>query len=168
MTKQAAKKSDYDKVLLAYSTAMKAFHKGEFQKAVELLKTFLEKYCTEKELVDRAHIYLSICNERLEETSIKLKTFNDYYQYSIYKINSGEYEEALKLLKKAQELNPQEGKIFYLLADVYCLMGDTDNCLEHLRKAIQIDKNFKILAQNERDFESLREDKKFLLITRMK
>ncbi len=46
-------------------------------------------------------------------------------------------------------------------------MEEKEECLAHLKKAIQMDKYFSILAQNESDFESLREDKKFKLITRM-
>jgi len=46
-------------------------------------------------------------------------------------------------------------------------MGKIEECLEHLKKAIQLDKGFSILAQNESDFEIIREDKKFKLITRM-
>ena len=167
MTKQKAK-TEYDKALAAYSMCMKAFHKGEHQKAAEMFKEFLSKHSSEKELVDRAQIYISICEEQLKDKSIKLRTFDDYYQYSVYKINCGEYEEALKLLQKALELNPQEGKIFYLMADAHCLMGNTEECLENLKKAIHLDKHFGILAQNERDFEPLWEDKKFILITRAK
>jgi len=168
VNKQKTKKNDYEKALSAYTQAMKVFHKGDYQKAEELLKEFSEKYVSEKEFVDRAKVYLSICQERKKDKGVKLKTFDDYYQYSIHKINEGDYEESLKLLKKALEMKPKQGKILYLMADVYCTKGDTGRCLEHLKKAIQIDKYFRILAQNERDFEPLWEDKKFILITRMK
>lgn len=168
MAKQKTKKSDYEKALYAYTQAMKVFHKGDYQKAEVLLKEFSEKCISEKEFLDRAKVYLSICQERKKDKAVQLKTFDDYYQYSIYKINQGEYEESLKLLNKALGMKPKEGKIFYLMADVYCMMGKTEKCLEYLKKAIQIDKYFKILAQNERDFEPLWEDKKFILITRTK
>jgi len=168
VNKQKTKKSDYEKAFPAYSQAMKAFHKGDYQKAEELLQEFSEKHVSEMEFVDRAKVYLSICQERKKDKRVELKTFDDYYQYSIHKINEGDYEESLKLLKKALEMKPKQGKILYLMADVYCMKGDMDKCLEYLRKAIQIDKYFRILAQNERDFEPLWEDKKFILITRMK
>ena len=96
-----------------------------------------------------------------------MKTFDDYYQYSVYKVNQGNYEEALILLEKARTINPKEGKVLYLIADAYCLMNRKEKCLEHLKKAIQMDRYFRILAQNEADFESLKENKKFKLITRM-
>lgn len=165
--KEKVKKDDYQRAISAYNQAMKAFHKGDFERADELLKVFLEMHVSEKELADRAQIYLNICQKEQKKERIQLKTFNDYYQYSVYKINQRDYEEALKMLEKAREMKPKEGKILYLMADNYCLMGQTDKCLEHLKKAIQIDSFFRILAQNEGDFEPLWKDKKFKLITRM-
>lgn len=165
--KGKVKKNDYQRALLAYNQAMKTFRKGEFVKAAELLKAFIEKHASEKELADRASIYLDICKERKRKEKVQLDTIDDYYQYSVFKINQGEYKEALKLLEKALQKKPKEGKIYYLMADAYCLMGKKQECLERLKKAIQADKFFSIMAQNEADFESLRKDKKFKLITRM-
>ena len=165
--KEKARKDDYEKALASFTQAMRAFHKGEFTKATELLKAFVEKFASERELIDRAQVYLEICASREKKEKIQLNTFNDYYYYSVYKINQGEYEEALKLLEKAREMKPKEGKIPYLMADTYCLMREQEQCLEYLKKAIQLDKFFSTLAQNESDFEPLWEDKKFKLITRM-
>jgi len=163
------KKDEYQKALAVYGEAMKEFRKEKFEKASEMLTNFLEKYAMEKELADRARIYIEICRERAKEgkESISLKTAEDYFQYGVYKTNSGEFEEALKSLEKALKLSPDDGKILYATADLYCLMGQTDSCLENLKKAIQADKFFRILAQNETDFEPLWEEKKFKLITRM-
>ncbi|MFQ5722523.1 MAG: tetratricopeptide repeat protein [Candidatus Aminicenantales bacterium] len=161
------KKGDYQKALTAYSQAMRLFHKRQYSGAAAKLKVLLEKFSKEKEIADRAQIYLAICQERGKKETIQLKTFDDYYQYSVYKINQGDYKEALKYLSKAYQMQPKEGKILYLMADAYCLMGNKDECLEYLKKAIQTDKYFRILAQNESDFASLREDKKFKLITRL-
>ncbi len=165
--KEKARRDDYEKALAAFTQAMRVFHKGEFTKATEFLKAFVEKFASERELIDRAQIYLEICASREKQEKVQLSTFEDYYYYSVYKINQGDYEEALKLLEKAREMKPKEGKIPYLMADTYCLMGDQEQCLEHLKKAIQLDKFFSTLAQNESDFEPLWEDKKFKLITRM-
>ncbi|MFP4083221.1 MAG: TPR end-of-group domain-containing protein [Candidatus Aminicenantes bacterium] len=165
--KSKNKRNDYQKALTAYQQAMKAFRKRDYEKTADFLKAFMEKYASEGELMDRAQIYLSICEEKKKTEEIQLKTFDDYYYQGIYKVNQGEYKEALKLLEKAHQMKPKEGKILYLMADAYCRMGKKDRCLEHLKKAIHLDKYFSILAQNERDFEDIREDKKFKLITRM-
>jgi len=164
---EKTKRDSYEKALLAYGEAMKEFHKDRMDKAQELLKSFLEKYDTEKELVDRAKIYLGIAREKGKKETVSLKTSDDYFQYSVYKMNMKDYEGALKLLEKALEMKEDEGKAYYLMANVHVLMGNTEEALENLKKAFQQDKFFRILAQNETDFEPLWEDKKFKLITRM-
>jgi tetratricopeptide (TPR) repeat protein len=162
-----SKKDIYEKALAAYGEALKEFHKGKFDRARELLSSFVEKFEAERELVDRARIYLDIIREKGKKETVSLKTADDYFYYGVYEINSGAYEEAVKLLEKALEMKGDEGKIFYLLADAYMLQGKVDEALEFLKKAFQKDKVYKILAQNESDFEPLWEDKKFKLIARL-
>ena len=165
-TKEKAKKDLYEKILDAYGQAIKAFRKGDCAKAKELFQAFLEKHSTEKELVDRAQIYLALCENREKKDTIPLKTFEDYYEYAVYKLNQGVYSEAIKLLEKAKTQKPKEGKVSYLMALTYCQMEDTEKCLENLKDAIHKDKFFSILAQNESGLEPLWEDKKFKVITK--
>ena len=111
--------------------------------------------------------YLAIAQKRPKKDSVSLKGFEDHYRYAEAKINQKDYAGAVKLLEKALEYKEKEGLVHYLLADVHSLMGQSDEALELLRKAVQKDKNFAILAQNEPDFEDLWEDKKFKLITKL-
>jgi tetratricopeptide (TPR) repeat protein len=164
---EKTKKDAYDKALAAYGEAMKEFHKGKFDRAQELLKAFPEKFDTEKELVDRARLYLQIIKERGKKETISLKSADDCFYHGISKMNEGAYEEALKLFEKALEMDGDEGKLYYLMADAYILQGKTDEALEYLKKAFLKDKVYKVLAQNETDFASLWEDKKFKLIARL-
>ena len=169
MKDEKTKKDDYQKALGAYAEASREFRKQKFEKAVESFRSFIEKHPAERELADRAKMYIAIAEEKIREPkeSTPLKTFEDHYHFGIFKTNAGEYEEVQKLLEKAQKMNPEEGRVSYALADLFCLMGQTDAALEHLKKAIQIDKFFRTLAQNESDFEPLWDDKKFRLITRI-
>lgn len=169
MKDEKTRKDDYQKALAAYADAMKEFRKQRYDKAAESLQSFIEKFPAERELVDRAKMYVTISEEKVQEpkSSVPLKTCEDHYHYGIYKTNAGEFEEAQKLLEKAQKMSPEEGRIHYALADLFCLMGQTETAFEHLKRAIQIDKFFRILAQNESDFEPLWDDKKFRLITRI-
>jgi tetratricopeptide (TPR) repeat protein len=146
---------------------MKDFHKGVLDKAAVELKAFIEKYPEETELVDRAQIYLTIAQKRPRKETVHLKDFDDHYNYAVYKVNSGDREGALKILEKALEFKKGEAKVQYLIADVLCLLGRADECLEALKKAVQKDKQFAVLAQNESDFEPLWEDKRFKLVTRV-
>lgn len=163
------RRDEYQKALNAFGDAMKNFHQGKNEKAEEQLLAFLEKYPNEKELIDRARLYLKICRERIGKAKerITLKTEDDYFYYSVYRMNQGDYDGAGKLLEKLRDLAPKDARTFYLSADLACVLGQSEDCLEYLKKAVHADKIYAILAQNEADFEPLWEDKKFKVITKL-
>ena len=167
MIESKAKKDEYQKALAAFGHAMKEFHKGELEKAAESLRAFIEKFPADRELVDRARIYLTLAERRPRREAVPLKGLEDHFQASVYKINQGDYEGALKTLEKALEFKAEEGRVHYLMADAYMLLNQPEAALENLKKAVQKDKFFSILAQNEPDFEPLWEDKKFRLLMRL-
>jgi tetratricopeptide (TPR) repeat protein len=164
---QRSKKDEYQKALSAFGLAVKEFQKGEFDKAAATFKDFIEKFPADKEVVDRAKAYLAIVQKRSKKETPSLKGFEDHYRYAVARINQKDYAGAVKLLEKALEYKEQEGLVYFLLADAHSLMGQADEALELLKKAVQKDKNYSILAQNEPDFEDLWEDKKFKLIMKL-
>jgi tetratricopeptide (TPR) repeat protein len=163
-SKTKERKDTFQKSISAYEQAMKAFHKGDFGKAEELLSAFLEKHPDEKEVVDRARIYLSICLNKKEKETVILKTFDDYYQNGVYKVNQGKFEEAVNLLTKAQKMEPKEGKVPYLMSLVSLQQDNIDEVATHLERAVKLDDYFKTLAQNEIDFDNIKDDKRFKAI----
>jgi tetratricopeptide (TPR) repeat protein len=167
VTEQRSKKDEYQKALGAFGQAVKEFHKGDFEKAIDLLGSFIEKYPGEREVVDRARAYLAIARKRPKKETVSMKGFEDYCHYGVIRTNQGDYDGAVKLLQKALEYKEKEGLVYYLLSDVHSLMGQPEPALEYLKKAIQKDKMFSTLAQNEPDFERLWDDKKFRLLTRL-
>ncbi len=169
MKDERTKKDEYQKALSAYSEAMKEFHKGKFEKASDLLHGVIEKHASEREFAERSKMYLAICEARLKEAPQvpNPKTYEDFCHFGVYHMNLGHYEEALKMLEKALKLKPEEAVAHYLSAGVLARTNQPEEALEALKKAIQIDKFYKILAQNEADFETLWEDKKFKLLTRL-
>ncbi len=165
--KEKKKIDSYEKAILSFGEAVKAFRKGNSEKAVESFKALIEKYASEKELVDRAQTYIKICQKVKNKETTPPKTFTDFYESGVLLMNQGSFEEALKLFKKAIDKDPDHAKILYFMAAIYLSMGDADQSLEFLKKSIQKDKYFKILAQNDSDFEELRENKKFKILTKL-
>jgi tetratricopeptide (TPR) repeat protein len=161
------KKDDYQKALSLYSQGIKDFRRGDYEKAASSFENLLEKYPEEFELIDRAKVYLSICKKGTHKETISPKTIEDYLFYGQMKINQADYEGALKLLEKALELKKEEARVYYLMATAYVQSNRSDDGLEALKKAIQKDKSLAVLAQNEPDFEPLREDKRFKILVKL-
>jgi tetratricopeptide (TPR) repeat protein len=164
---QLSKKDEYQKALTTFGLAVKEFHKGELEKAAESFRDFIEKFPAEREIVDRAKAYLAIALKRPKKEAAPPKTFADHCSAGVARINQRDLPGAAKVLEKALEFKENEGLVYYLLADVQALTGEAEASLDLLKKAVQKDKSFAVLAQNERDFEPLWEDKKFKLITKL-
>jgi len=161
------KKDDYQKALSLYSQGIKDFRRRDLEKAVSSFESLIEKFPEEHELVDRARVYLTICQKSQKKESVNLKTVEDYLFYAQMKINQADYEGSLKLLEKALEFKKEEARIYYLMAIAYVLSNSLEESLEALKKAIQKDKSLAVLAQNETDFEPLWEDKRFKVLVKL-
>ena len=167
MTDQQAKTkiTEYEKAVAVYDLAMKSFNKKDYEKAKEGLSSFAKDFPKEKELIDRVHIYIQLCEARLNPPKDMLKTSEDFLQNGIYLMNQGLFAESLASLEQAHCKKPKNAKILYILADVSCLKEDHDACLDYLKQAVALDSSLAVLALNEQDFEPLKEDTRFLEIT---
>ncbi len=165
--KEKVSKVSYEKAIAAYGQGMDAFHKKDYAKALEALTTIIEKYPEEKELIDRANAYITICNKRLNPEKIGLDSFDDYYRNGVYHLNQGDFKKATEMFLKAHEKEPKAGKVLYYLANTHCHMKNVEQCLKYLKKAVELDASIAVLAQNEPDFIELRKDDKFAAAIKM-
>lgn len=164
---EARKKDDYEKALSLYSQGIKDFRKGDYEKAISYFESLREKYPDEHELIDRAKVYISICKRGDKQDSISPKSISDFLFLAQMKINRSDFEAAVKLLEKALELRKEEARVYYLMATAYVQNNQAEEGLEALKKAIQKDKSMAIMAQNEPDFEPIREDKRFKILVKL-
>lgn len=165
--REAKRKDDYQKSLSLYNQGIKDFRKGEYDKALASFREILEKYPEEYELVDRARVYITICERGTKKEAISPRNLEDYLFYAQMRINQSDYSGALKLLEKALEFKREEARVYYLMATTYVQAGQTEEGLEALKKALQKDKSLAVLAQNEPDFEPIWEDKRFKVLVKL-
>jgi tetratricopeptide (TPR) repeat protein len=159
--KATTKKNEFEKALVEFTKAVKVFLKKDDEKSKEALTAFVQVFSEEKELVDRAKIYLEIVESRLHPPKITLKTAEDYYVNGIFEMNQGVLDDALNSFEKALSKDPKQGKILYAMADASCLKGEIDGSLEYLQQAVKLDTRFSTLAQNEADFDPIKKDQRF-------
>jgi tetratricopeptide (TPR) repeat protein len=165
---EKSKKDEYQKALAAYAEVLKDFRKAKYEKAVESLRIFIERFPAERDLTARARTYLAISEEYLKapkENPVP-RTVEEFVQAAVFQMNAGAVENAAKAIEKAIRISPEDPRVLYLQADLFCRTGQTDAALDSLRKAVQLEKSYRILAQNEADFAPLWEDKRFKIITR--
>jgi tetratricopeptide (TPR) repeat protein len=75
--------------------------------------------------------------------------------------------EAINALRKGLEACPRQPILHYNLACYLSLAGNVQRAIEHLTKAIAIDRRFRDLTQSESDFDPIRSDPGFVAATHL-
>ncbi|MEM1203428.1 MAG: hypothetical protein AAGN66_09400 [Acidobacteriota bacterium] len=139
-----------------FSKAIELLHKGSFKEAAE----GFEKALTETDssrLIDRTRQYLAVCHAQLEESSGD----EDPYLKAVFQKNRGDLDSALELCLGQGDAVEKDEKFAYLTASVHALAEKTEEALEHLTRAIQLEPKNRVHAFHDPDFESLRQDEGF-------
>jgi tetratricopeptide (TPR) repeat protein len=146
-----------------FEKAVKALGKRDYERARDHLDTLLESHADERDIVERARTYKALCARALERRpAFKPKGFEDLLTYGVYLHNRGEFEEALKFLRQAEEIHPRNEHVQYCLAATAARAGDTPAALKALRTAIQASPSNRALAKSDSDFDPIRNDDEFI------
>jgi tetratricopeptide (TPR) repeat protein len=154
MSRQSeAARKDYDR-------GVAALQKKKLDEAERHFLDLIQKYADEKELVDRARVYLTVCERQRRDARPELTEPEDFYYAAVLEKNRGNFAEAIEHAKKAAKKNGG-GKVDFLLASCYALRGELETALTHLQKAIEEDQRHRVLARHDRDFDPVRETPEF-------
>jgi tetratricopeptide (TPR) repeat protein len=87
---------------------------------------------------------------------------DDYYYQGVLESNRQQYDEALKHLDRAQKMSPKDDRVIYAIASTQSLKGDREQALAALKEAIELNVVNRIQAQQDPDFDPLRDDDAFI------
>lgn len=143
-----------------YEAGLRALQEHKFDKAKPLFQKILAG--GSKELIDRAAIHLSICNQHLERTSAtQFKSVEEHYDYAVSLMNVGDYVTAREHIDKLLKQSPKTDFVVYGLAALDCLTGHVEDSLKHLDEALRLNASLRYQARNDSDFHNLAEDPRF-------
>jgi len=150
----------YVQALQSYEAGLRAMQEHKFEKA----KPYFQKVLAgpSKELIDRATVHLSICNQHLERSpASQFKTSEEHFDYAVSLMNVGDYVGAREHMDKLLKQNPKADYVIYGLAALECLTGHVEDSLRHLDEALRLNAQLRFQARNDSDFQNLAEDPRF-------
>jgi tetratricopeptide (TPR) repeat protein len=151
----------HEKALKEFERGVGLLQKQNYPEALEHFQSIVGSYPQEKELTDRASVYLKICRGLIERRDPQPKKPEDFFYYGVIRANEADYDEAVRLLDKALQVTPKDEKVHYVMASTLASKGDRKEALDHLRTAIELNVTNRIHARNDPDFEPLRDDENF-------
>ena len=140
-----------------YAKGVEQFNARRFAKATAHLRKALEG--NDAALRHRAEVYLRIC-EKQTAAAPKLKTPEEHYTYAVALINERELDDAEQHLDAALKRQKSGAHLHYAKAVVAALRGEATPAFQHLKEAIALDPQNRILARKDADLEAVAQDER--------
>ncbi len=151
--------AQYQAAVKTFESAVRAFQKQKYHKAMELFENLVKSEFTE--VVQRARVYMRLCQQKVNRSGPTPRTAEEYYTFGVAALNARELESAIEHLGKAERLRPNKDHIQYALAAAYSLRGNASSALEHLKAAIRLRPEDRFQARRDEDFQRLASDSRF-------
>lgn len=150
-------RAGHGEAVALYEEGLAALQAHEFARASAVLRSVLSLYPEERELHERVHLYLNVCDRHMAPRAASPTTPEERVFAATVAINAGKYDEALEHLRTASSESPEHDHALYMLASVLTLRGQVDPAVPLLLRAIELNPENRALARHDPDLEPLRQ-----------
>ena len=133
----------------------------DYNAAAAAFRAVLERYPEERELHERARLYLRVCERETARRPPAPQTPQERVYAATVALNAGDHAGALDHLKRALEDAPDNDHAHYIMGVALSSRGQSEEALEHLRRAIALNPENRSLARQDPDLEGLRDHATF-------
>ena len=140
-----------------YERGLQALQRRDFAAAAEGLRNVIERYPDERELLERARLYLKVCERELEPKEPAPKTADEWVYAATVSLNAGDEGAAKQHLQRALAADSSHDHAHYMMAVASLRKGDREAALGHLHQSVSLNPENRALARQDPDFDSLRE-----------
>jgi tetratricopeptide (TPR) repeat protein len=158
----APRKPGFYEAVAIYERGVQALQKHDFAGAAGFFRTVLERYPEERELLERARLYLRVCErETSRQPEPAPKTPEERVYAATVALNSGDHSGALHHLQRALGEDPENDHAHYIMAVALGIRSRSDEAIEHLQQAIALNPDNRGLAKQDPDLDNLRDHDRF-------
>jgi Tfp pilus assembly protein PilF len=151
------KKPAYYEAIAVYETGVRALQRHDFAGAAEHFRSVLQRYPDERELVERATLYLRVCERETANRATGPRTPAERIYAATLALNAGNADLALSHLRQALAEDPNSDHGSYIMAVALSDRGQYGEAAEFLRQAIALNPDNRSLARQDPDLAVLRE-----------
>jgi tetratricopeptide (TPR) repeat protein len=147
-----------------YERGFETLQRRAFEAAASTFRDILARYPEEREIHERARLYLKVCEREMAAAPSVPQTPEERLLTATVAMNSGDYDGALSLLRRIQAEDAENDHAEYMLAVIAAARGDENSSLGHLKRAIELNPENRALARQDGDFETLRANETFRVL----
>jgi tetratricopeptide (TPR) repeat protein len=161
----APRKPGYYEALAMYENGVRALQRHDYQSAAIQFRTIMERYPEERELQERSHLYLRVCERETARRPATPQTPQERVYAATVALNAGDTSAALDHLTRALSDSPESDHAHYIMSVALASKGDSPKAIDHLRRAITLNPENRALARQDPDLEPLRSADEFRDLT---
>jgi tetratricopeptide (TPR) repeat protein len=150
------RKPGFYEAVAIYERGVQALQRHDFRAAAEQFRVVLDRYPEERELLERARLYLRVCERETERQPQGPRTPEERVYAATVALNSGDHAGALEHLQRALTEDAESDHAHYTMAVALGMRGRLDEAIEHLRQAIGLNQENRVLARQDPDLEAVR------------
>ena len=147
--------------IAVYERGVRALQAREYGPAAEILHSVIDGYPDEKELHERARLYLNVIRRQTVPLDSTPKSREERVYAVTLAINRGAYEEALAALRVLQAEVPDDDRVQYMSAVAHAQRGELSDAISCLERAVELNPENRGFAGQDADLEPLRRDPLF-------
>ena len=152
-----ARKPAYYEAIAVYEGGVRALQRHDFAGAAEQFRLVVQRFPEERELLERARLYLRVCERETANRPDGPRTPQERIYAATVALNAGDADGALSLLRQALADDPESDHGNYIMAVALSEKGRHIDALEFLRQAIGLNPDNRSLAIQDPDLAALRE-----------
>lgn len=153
----APRKPGFYEAVAIYERGVQALQRHDFQGAAELFRAVIQRYPEERELLERAHLYLRVCERETARQAPPPQSSGDHVYAATVALNAGDHASALSHLQRAISADAGNDHAHYIMAVALTARGRRDEAIEHLRRAVALNPENRAQARQDPDLEALRD-----------
>ena len=144
-----------------YERGLQALQRRDFAASAAALRTVIERYPDERELLERARLYLKVCERELEPKEPTPKTADEWVYAATVAQNSGDVASAMRHLQRALTEDPRHDHAHYMMGVASAQRREFPTAIDHLRRAIALNGENRSRARQDADLDGLRDEPSF-------
>lgn len=153
----APRKPGFYEAVAIYERGVQGLQRHDFAGAAELFRTVIDKYPEERELLERARLYLRVCEREAARNSPPPETPEEQVIAATVSLNSGDHATALHHLQRALQKDPENDHAHYIMSAALSLRGRREEALDHLQRAVELNPENRAQARQDPDLENIRD-----------
>lgn len=156
-----SRRSTFPEAVQLYERGLRALQTRQYGEAAGLLNAVIDRFPEEKELHERARLYLNVCLRHLQPPDATPRSLDERVYAATLAINAGRYADGIEQLRLVVQEDPSHDYALYMLGVALALAGHTEQASLRLRQAFELNADNVALARRDPDLESLRQVESF-------